>query len=247
MGTVIFWIIFWILIAAVAFLPAYFIFMFICGLFVNMKKEYNRDSKFFRFLLNNSTAIAMRLIRIHIKVTGKELLPKGRFLLVCNHRSKFDPIVTWHVFAKENLAFISKPENFKVPVYGRIIHRCCFMPIDRENPRNALRTVNRAANLIKDDVASVAVYPEGTRNYGEGLLPFHTAVFKIAQKANVPIVVMSIWGTYDIQRNFPLRKSNIEMNILGVLSAEEAKSMKTNEIGEIAAKMILADEKGDKA
>ncbi len=58
MGTVIFWIIFWILIAAVAFLPLYFIFLFINGLlFVNMKKEYNEDSKYFRFLLNNSTAI----------------------------------------------------------------------------------------------------------------------------------------------------------------------------------------------
>ena len=117
MGTVIFWIIFWILIAAVAFLPLYFIFLFINGLlFVNMKKEYNDDSKYFRFLLNNSTAIAVKLIRIHISLTGREKLPKGRFLLVSNHRSKFDPILTWHVFAKENLSFISKPENFKVYV-----------------------------------------------------------------------------------------------------------------------------------
>ena len=204
MGTVIFWIIFWILIAAVAFLPLYFIFLFINGLlFVNMKKEYNEDSKYFRFLLNNSTAIAVKLIRIHISLTGREKLPKGRFLLVSNHRSKFDPILTWHVFAKENLSFISKPENFKVPVYGRIIHRCCFMPIDRENPRKALKTIQRAISLIKNDVASVAVYPEGTRNYGEGLLPFHAAVLKIAQKAEVPIVVMTVQGTYEIQKNYP--------------------------------------------
>ena len=49
----IFWIIFWILIAALAFLPLYFIFLFINGLlFVRMDKEYDRDSKYFRFLLN---------------------------------------------------------------------------------------------------------------------------------------------------------------------------------------------------
>lgn len=248
MGCVIFWIIFWIVTALAACLPAYFISMFIIGLlFVNMKKEYEHDSKFFRFLLNSSTSIAVRLLRIHIKVTGRELLPKGRFLLICNHRSKFDPILTWHILSRENLAFISKPENFKIPVFGRIIHRCCFMPIDRENPRSAMKTVNRAANLIKNDVASVAVYPEGTRNYGEGLLPFHTAVFKIAQKANVPIVIMSIWGTPDIRHNFPKHKSNVEINILGVLSAEEITTMKTNEIGNIAAKKILSDQKGNKA
>ena len=233
MGTVIFWIIFWILIAAVAFLPLYFIFLFINGLlFVNMKKEYNDDSKYFRFLLNNSTAIAVKLIRIHISLTGREKLPKGRFLLVSNHRSKFDPILTWHVFAKENLSFISKPENFKVPVYGRIIHRCC------------LKTIQRAISLIKNDVASVAVYPEGTRNYGEGLLPFHAAVLKIAQKAEVPIVVMTVQGTYEIQKNYPWKRSEVKMDILDVLPPEEIKGVKTNVLADKIAEMMLNNLEG---
>lgn len=241
MGTVIFWIIFWIVIAAVAYLPLYFIFLFINGLlFVNMKKEYNEDSKYFRFLLNNSTAIAVKLIRIHISLTGREKLPKGRFLLVSNHRSKFDPILTWHVFAKENLSFISKPENFKVPVYGRIIHRCCFMPIDRENPRKALKTIQRAISLIKNDVASVAVYPEGTRNYGEGLLPFHNAMFKIAQKANVPIVVVTVKNTYDIQKNYPFHRSHVYIDIVRVLSAAEVKKTKTAELGDQIRELMLS-------
>ena len=247
MGTVIFWIIFWILIAAVAFLPLYLIFLFINGLlFVNMKKEYNDDSKYFRFLLNNSTAIAVKLIRIHISLTGREKLPKGRFLLVSNHRSKFDPILTWHVFAKENLSFISKPENFKVPVYGRIIHRCCFMPIDRENPRKALKTIQRAISLIKNDVASVAVYPEGTRNYGEGLLPFHNAVFKSAIKAGVPIVVMTIYGADMIHKNYPLHSSKVEIDVLETIEADRVKSMKTAEIGDYVSNLMLENLEGKK-
>ena len=245
MGSMIFWIIFWIVIAAIAFLPLYFIFLFINGLlFVNMKKEYNEDSRYFRFLLNNSTAIAVKLIRIHIRVTGKDKLPEGRFLLVSNHRSKFDPILTWHIFAKENLSFISKPENFKVPVYGRIIHRCCFMPIDRENPRKALKTIQRAIALIKNDVASVAVYPEGTRNYEEGLLPFHAAVLKIAQKAEVPIVVMTVKGTYEIQKNFPWKRSDVDMDIIGVLQPEEIKGVKTNLLADRIAEMMLNNLEG---
>ena len=48
MGSIIFWIIFWVVIAAVAFLPLYFVFLFLNGLiFVRMNREYNRDSRYF--------------------------------------------------------------------------------------------------------------------------------------------------------------------------------------------------------
>lgn len=128
MGTVIFWIIFWIVIAVIAFCPLYFIFLFIVGLFVDMNKEYEHDSRFYRFLLTNSTGVAAKLIRIRVKVTGRELLPKDtRYLLVCNHRSKFDPILSWLVFGDQQLAFISKPENFKVPVFGSS-QKCFHLP-----------------------------------------------------------------------------------------------------------------------
>ena len=239
MGTVIGGILFWLAVAAVAFCPLYFIFLFNAGRFIDPKKEYEHDSQFFRFLLTNSTGVLARLFRVRIKVTGRELLPKGtRYLLICNHRSKFDPILTWYALGSEQLAFISKPENFRVPVYGKIIHRCLFMPIDRENPRNAMKTVNRAADLLKRDEVNIAVYPEGTRNYGKELLPFHGAMFKIAQKANVPIVVMTAKGTYEIQKNYPLHRSRVTLDILGVLSAEEVKSMKTAAISDKVAEMM---------
>ncbi len=231
-------IILWALLGLVSLLLAYILIIIISALCVNMNREYERDSRFYRWLLNSSTAIAVKLIRIHIDVTGKEKLPKGRFLLVCNHRSKFDPILSWHIFSKENLSFISKPENFKVPIYGRLIHRCCFLPIDRENPRNAIKTVKRAVKLINDDVASVAVYPEGTRNYGSELLPFHNAMFKIAQKANVPVVVMTVKGTFEIQKNYPLRKSIVNMDVVDVIPAQTVKDLKTNELGDMAAEMM---------
>ena len=231
-------ILFGILLGLLGLLIAYILLILISCLFADRHKLYDKNSRYFRFLLNSATGMAVKIIRIKLRVTGTEKLPQGRFLFVSNHRSKFDPILSWMVFSKENLSFISKPENFKVPFYGRIIHRCCFMPIDRENPRNAIKTVKRAAKLINDDVASVAVYPEGTRNYGEGLLPFHNAMFKIAQKANVPVVVMTVKGTYQIQKNFPLHKSIVNMDILDVIPAETVKSLKTNELGDMAAELM---------
>ena len=118
------------------------------------------------------------------------------------------------------------------------------MAIDRENPRNAMKTVNRAADLLKRGEVNVAVYPEGKRNYGEELLPFHGAMFKIAQKANVPIVVMTAKGTYDIQKNFPLHRSRVELDVLAVLPADEVKSMKTSAIGERVAEIMNKNLRG---
>ncbi len=228
-----------VLLCCVGIVLAYVLLIIISSLFVNMKKEYDKESRYYRFLLNSSTFFATKLIRIKLHVTGKNQLPKGRYLMVSNHRSKFDPILSWLVFGDQQLSFISKPENFKVPVYGRLIHRLCFMPIDRENPRNALKTIIRAADLITRDVASVAVYPEGTRNYDEGLLPFHNAVFKIAQKANVPIVIVTVKNTYEIQKNYPLHRSHVYIDVVKVLDANEIKKKKTAELGDFIRDTML--------
>ena len=79
-------------------------------------------------------------------------MPKNeRFLLVGNHISNFDSIVQWRVLRKERLAFISKESNFKIPFFGRLARRCCFLEIDRANPRNAVKTVEDAVEMIKED------------------------------------------------------------------------------------------------
>ena len=214
------------------------IFLIISSLFADRNKFYEKESKFFRFLLTYSTAIASVILRIKLKVKGKEKIPEGRFLLVSNHRSKFDPILTWLCFGKYHIAFISKFENFKVPVFGRIIRKCCFMGIDRENPRKAVETINQASKLLINDEVSVGVYPEGKRNYEEGLLPFHNMVFKIALKANVPIVVITVKGADKIHKNYPLHHSDVIIDVVEVISAEKVKTMKTSEIGDYVAELM---------
>ena len=227
-----------VVLAIIAVLAVLFIFVGICSLFADRNKVYDKESGFFRFLLTYSTAIARVLIRVKLDIKGMDMIPEGRFLLVSNHRSKFDPILTWLVFKKQHIAFISKYSNFKVPIFGRVIRRCCFMGIDRENPREALKTINQAVKLLKNDEVSVGVYPEGTRNDGEGLLPFHNAVFKIAVKAGVPIVIMTVKGADDIRHNYPTRRSVVRIEICDVIPADKVVKMKTNEIGEYTADVM---------
>ncbi len=210
---------------------------FLSGLFTGWKKEYFRDSKFYRFVLNSMTGLVLFLAGIRFEVKG-EKLPEGRFLIVGNHRSNWDPIVSWFAFRKHNIAYISKPSNLKIPFYGRIVRRCCFLPIDRGSARNSVKTIDKAAKLIEDDAVSIGVYPEGTRSKNCKLLRFHNGVFKIAQKANVPIVVVCVTGTEKVKDNAVKKKTKVTLNVVEVIPAERAAEMTTLEIGEEVKKLL---------
>lgn len=217
-----------------------FLFLFVCGLFVNTKKQYDRDSRFFRALLDGSTTIILWCLGVRYNITGEEKFPADtNFLFISNHRSNYDPIVQWTVFKRYKLSFISKKENFRIPMYGRIIHRCCFMPIDRKSPRKAMETVNRAARLLTETGNSVGVYPEGKRSKECRLLPFHSGVLKVAQKAGKPIVVSTIEGTENIFRNIKrFRKTVVTIKILETIDAGRVKSLKTQELSEYCADLM---------
>jgi 1-acyl-sn-glycerol-3-phosphate acyltransferase len=209
-------------------------FLFLCSLFIDPQKEYTHNSPFYRFLLNSASILALKVLRIKVETSGMEKVPQEEHpLFVCNHFSNFDPIITWCVFRNWQIAFISKAENFNVPIFGKFIRKCCFMAIDRKNPRNAITTINHAAKLLREGEVSVGVYPEGTRSKTGELLPFHNGVFKIAQKANKPIVVLSISGTENIAQNLRKAKSShIYLDVLDVIPAETVTSNRTYVIGD---------------
>ena len=217
----------------------YVLFLGACALLVDPKKEYEKNSPYYRFLLDSVTAAAMKLLRIRVHVSGIEKIPKDtKVLFVSNHRSNFDPIDTWYALKKWKIAFVSKPSNFKIPFFGRIIRKCCFMPIDRENPRNAIVTISKAAKLLKKQEVSIGIYPEGTRSKNGQLLPFHNGVFKIAQKAEAPIVVLCVTGTEKISKRTPFRRTDVYLDVLEVFSAQGIKETKTEMIGTAVRRLI---------
>ena len=211
----------------------YVLFLIACSLFVNPKKEYDTHSNFYRTLLNGATAIAIKIMRIRLHVTGLDKIPidTKKLLFVSNHRSNFDPILTWHILKRWTPAFVSKASNFKIPVFGRFIRKCCFMAIDRDNPRNAIKTINKAAELLKKGEVSIGIYPEGTRSKNCEMLPFHNGVFKIAQKADADIVALTVSGTEKIHKRYPFKHTDVYIDVLDVISAKNGKEMKTEILG----------------
>ena len=209
------------------------------ALFTDCSRPQAKPAPFYSGMVTYVMGLLTTLGRVRLHVSGLEKLPAGRWLLAGNHRSGFDPIVTGWALRKHGIVFISKTENMKLPAVGQFLHKAGFMGIDRENDRAALRTILAAAAYLKEDVASVGAYPEGTRNRGEGLLPFRDGVFKIAQKAHAPIVAAAIRGSEQIMRRAPWRATDVYLDICGVMDAETVQQHKTHEIGEVVGAWIL--------
>ncbi|MGI5977836.1 MAG: lysophospholipid acyltransferase family protein [Candidatus Limivicinus sp.] len=233
-----------LIIFAVVFLALNLLFILILGvgaLFVNKKKPIKKQSGFCRVGCAAFASLFMSYFGVHSHVSGTEKLPsQGRFLFVCNHRSIFDPFIVIEKLDKYNISFISKPSNMKIPIVGNIAYGAGFLPIDRENDRKALRTVLRAVEYLKKDMCSIAVYPEGTRNRGGGLLPFHAGSFKIAQKAKVPVVVACVRGTENVKKRFPFRATDVYMDILEVIPAEKVAELSSSQLADYSSSLMLS-------
>ncbi len=203
----------------------YWLILGLLSLPISLKKEYDKPSPFYQKCLNAAYLFTCLVGRVKLNVNGLEKLPKNeKFLFVSNHLSRFDPMIESLALRKTPLAFISKPENFKIPIGRRFMNRSCYIPIDRSSPRKAAASINRAAELLKSGKVSIGVYPEGTRGTGYKLQEFKPGCLKAATKANCPIAVSVITGTENIHKNAPWRHTAVDLEIIAVIYPDKEKT-----------------------
>ncbi|MBC7217937.1 MAG: 1-acyl-sn-glycerol-3-phosphate acyltransferase [Candidatus Caldatribacterium sp.] len=154
--------------------------------------------------------LALFLLKVFcsFRVRGKEYFPRqGPCFLVSNHSSYLDPVVLGCA-APRRVYFVAKEELFRNPVAAFFLRQLGAFPLRRgEVDKEAIRTIFQ---LLKEGKV-VCFFPEGTRNDGT-LGPFRRGALKLLERADVPVVVASIRGTYEsfsrhrrIPRPFPIQ------------------------------------------
>ena len=202
-------------------------------------KTYEKPSRWAQFWLSSAITYINRHARAKINIINNCSLPKERFLIICNHRSKFDPVLMAELYGRKyDLAFISKPTNFKIPIGGRFMKATCYMPIDRYDKLKSLEVIKEATNYIATGACSVGVFPEGTRSENDTLNEFHEGVFSIALRAKCPLVITTIKNTEKIHKNFPFKRTKIDYEIVKILYPNEFEGMIAKELSDYARELM---------
>jgi len=240
----------WIWVTVLSFLGAFltqliliFLVLWICAARVRMDVPQEKDSRFYRSLIYQAICLIIGVVGLKVRTQGLKKTPKeGRFLLVCNHIFDIDPGILLAYFHKSQLAFVSKKENDKKFLVGPLMHKILCQPIDRENDRQALKTILNCIRILKEDKASIAVFPEGYAHTDGLLRKFRPGVFKIAQKAQVPIVVCTITDTqYVLPNAMRLKPSKVDLHLVDVIPAEALVGKTTVQIAEEVYEMMAKD------
>ena len=211
----------------------------LAGLFINQHKEYDHVSKWAKFWFITGIKFITNHAHIWVKTHDAYKVPQHeQFVLVCNHRSKFDNFIITRKFSKLDIAFITKKSNYKIPVANQLMPGLCYIPIDRDDKINSLEGFKRAVSLIENNISSVGVFPEGTRQTDTVLGDFHEGPFNIAIHAKSPIVVATIKNTDLVHKRWPLKATVVQLDIIAVLSYEEYAGMPAKAVSDMVHDMM---------
>lgn len=129
-----------------------------------------------------------------VQVRGLENLPRNQAcVVIANHQSYLDIPALWASLPLQ-FRIMAKRTLFYVPFMGWFLWRAGHIPVDRDNARSAIENVRRAIDKLKAGY-SIVIFPEGTRSEDGTLQDFKSGGFKIAMKAGVPVVPVTITGT----------------------------------------------------
>ncbi len=138
-----------------------------------------------------------RLMGIRVTVEGLEKLDLSRnYIFVSNHLSYADtPVLLSKI--SSNFRFMARAGLFRIPFLGHHLRTAGHIPVETENPRDAVRSMNDAGKTVREMGISLLIFPEGGRSNGV-FGQFKGGAAFVAIKAGVPVVPLGLIGTRQI-------------------------------------------------
>ncbi len=137
------------------------------------------------------------LSRARVEIEGLNNIDRSRpQIFVANHTGLHD-ILSLAAHLPIQFRWIAKKSLFRVPFMGWHMRRSGYIAIDRENPRDAAKSIIEAAGEIQSGINAIA-FPEGTRSRTGNLGSFHSGAFSLALRTGVPLVPIALDGSYRV-------------------------------------------------
>ncbi len=140
----------------------------------------------------------LRVSGVRVNVEGLELIDPARsYVFVSNHLSYMDtPVALANIPVQ--FRFLAKRGLFQIPLLGTHLSRAGHIRVPREDPRGAVKSMQLAAEAIRDKAVSLLIFPEGGRSHDGVLRPFKEGGAYIAIRAGVPVVPAVMIGTREV-------------------------------------------------
>lgn len=169
--------------------------------------------------------------RVHVE--GRERIRRGvTYVMVANHQSLLDILVLFRLFA--HFKWVSKIENFRVPVIGWNMSLNRYIKLKRGNARSIGVMMSECSRTL-DEGSSIMMFPEGTRSPDGRLRTFKHGAFTLAQTNGCPILPIVIEGTANAlpKRGFVLQgRHPIAIRVLDEISHERLRGRPVEEVTE---------------
>jgi len=135
---------------------------------------------------------------VKVNVEGLEhIRPDASYVVSANHLSYMDtPVMLANIPVQ--FRFLAKRGLFQIPLLGTHLARAGHIPVPREDPRAAVKTMQTAAEVIRQKGISLLIFPEGGRSHDGQLRPFKEGGAYIAIRAGVPLLPAVLLGTRDV-------------------------------------------------
>lgn len=177
----------WAILVILLSLPAHLYFKWLAKR--NQKKAWEKSHRYVKRFFKSLIFLA----GTKVEVRGLENIPENTAVLyVGNHRSYFDIIIS-QTLVKGPIGYVAKKEFLKYPLLNLYMTDIGCLFLDRENIKEGLKSINQGTQYMKDGL-SLGLFPEGTRNHGDSLLPFKEGGYRMAEKSKSPIIVMALTG-----------------------------------------------------
>lgn len=138
------------------------------------------------------------LFKIKLNVIGEENLPEhGPVVFISNHQGYADIVAFLAAIKNIQISFVAKDTLRKAPYFGKWIVTTRGVFIKRGDVRSSLTSINQGADLLKQGF-SLIIFPEGTRSQGKEMKKIKPGSFKLATKALVPLIPVTINGSYKL-------------------------------------------------
>jgi 1-acyl-sn-glycerol-3-phosphate acyltransferase len=209
-------------------------FLVVLGIFIDPRKNDWPQRAFFRNIL--------RLAGAKLEVRPSPGFdPVKTSLFICNHVNLFDAFVIYSTIPQFVRGFEFE-SHFRYPIYGWMMGRFGNIPVPDEPSREGLERMNQRAKAAFDSGVSLIAFAEGGRTRDGHVQPFKKGIFKLAQKYAVPIVPMSIVGSFEFYRtgHWMLRPAKIIVYLHDTIEASEVCSMDTDALRARVQEIVAA-------